>query len=567
MVEREQHQPQFPEVERRVHRRILEHLNGARRPEDLEVPHHADLDREAVVEILRGRDRVSPFGFRHLREVIEVARIDPEVIRRLIALFSRATYGEWITPYETEFPDGAAYHVAHAAVLKTGWVLFLPEANSKTTLLWDPSDEVNPVFEHLVDEPDELLFCSGHAFLSDGRLLVVGGGGGGPSGVNRAWKFDPETKIWAKAAGDMTHARWYPTVVTMSDERRVLAVGGSPSIGTAEVYDELTDTFTLITGPEADREFPQLYPGLHLLPGGEIFYTRTGFGSAGPGPGGPNDPLPASAYFNYTAPSAGEWVELSNKMEFVDRVRGMSVLLLDTCEPAVRVLVIGGGAAPGNETAEIVTLSALNPAWEPPMIIPGGSGRNNVNAVLLPDSTVLVAGGTADPSVPCALFDPSTNTWSEMDAVNYRKQYHSVAVLLPSGKVMATGGSNYGGGSNVIEIFSPPYLFKPDGSPAGRPVIDSAPDIVHHSGGAFVIESPDATNIERVVFVRPMAVTHQTDSEQRVIQMSFTRSGTSLMVTVPDSDYPHGTAPRGCYMLFILDEEGIPSEGRFVFLH
>ncbi len=567
MTERGQYAPQLPEIERRVHRRILEHLNEARRREDLEILRRADIDHETMNEIIRERDRTSPFGFRHLREVVEVVRIDPEVIRRLIALFSRATYGEWTTPYETEFPDGAAYHVAHAAVLKTGWVLFLPEANSKTTLLWDPSDEVDPVFEHLIDEPDEFLFCSGHAFLSDGRLLVVGGGGGGPSGVNRAWKFDPDTKTWTKTAGDMTHARWYPTVVTTGDERRVLAIGGAPSIGTAEIYDELTDAFTLVTGPEAVRDFPQLYPGLHLLPGGEVFYTRTGFGSAGPGPGGPNDPLPTNAYFNYTPPSEGGWVELANQMEFVDRVRGMSVLLLDPCEPTVRAIVIGGGSAPGNETAEIVTLSTLNPTWGHSMIIPGGSGRNNVNAVLLPDSTVLVVGGTSDPDVPCALFDPSTDTWTEMDAASYRKQYHSVAVLLPSGKVMATGGSNYGGGSNAIEIFSPPYLFNPDGSPADRPVIDHAPDIVHHSMGTFAIESPDAANVWRVVFVRPMAVTHQTDSEQRVIQTSFTRSGTSLTVAVPDPEHPHGTAPRGYYMLFILDEEGVPSEGRFVFLH
>jgi len=567
MAETGQGERRIPEVERRVHRRILEHLNNARRREDLEILHRADIDHETMAETIRERDRISPFGFRHLRELVEVVRINPEIIRRLIELFGRASFGQWSTPYETTFPDGTAYHVAHAAVLKTGRVLFLPEANSKTTLLWDPSDEVNPVFEHMIDEPDELLFCSGHAFLSDGRLLVVGGGGGGPSGVNRAWKFDPDAKTWTKTAGDMTHARWYPTVVTMSDERRVLAVGGSPSIGTAEIYDELTDTFTLLTGPDAVRNFPQLYPGLHLLPGGEVFYTRTGFGSAGPGPGGPNDPLPTNAYLNYAAPSTGEWVEVPNQMEFIDRVRGMSVLLLDPCEPTVRVMVVGGGTAPGNETAEIVTLSTLNPTWEHPMIVPGGSGRNNVNAVLLPDSTVLVAGGTADANVPCALYNPATDTWAEMDAVTYRKQYHSVAVLLPNGKVMATGGSNFGGGSNVIEIFSPPYLFNSDGSPADRPAIDEAPEIVHHSGGTFTVESPNAADIERVVLVRPMAVTHQTDSEQRVIQMAFTRYGTTLTVEVPDPDHPHGTAPRGYYMLFILNNDGVPSEGRFIFLH
>jgi hypothetical protein len=64
-----------------------------------------------------------------------------------------------------------------------------------------------------------------------------------------------------------------------------------------------------------------------------------------------------------------------------------------------------------------------------------------------------------------------------------------------------------------------------------------------------------------------MAVTHQSDSEQRVIQMAFTRSGTTLTVEVPDPDHPHGTAPRGYYMLFILSDDGVPSEGRFIFLH
>jgi hypothetical protein len=215
----------------------------------------------------------------------------------------------------------------------------------------------------------------------------------------------------------------------------------------------------------------------------------------------------------------------------------------------------------------MITLSTLSPKWDHPMNVPGGEGRSNVNAVLLPDGTVFVVGGTSDPSIPCALFRPATHTWATMARANYRKQYHSVAVLLSSGKVMATGGSNYGGGSNVIEIFNPPYLFDSDGSLASRPVIDNAPDIVHHSAGTFAVESSDAADIERAVLVRPMAVTHQTDSEQRVIRMSFTRSGTTLTVTVPDPEHPHGIAPRGYYMLFLLNDAGVPSEGQFIFLH
>jgi hypothetical protein len=60
-----------------------------------------------------------------------------------------------------------------------------------------------------------------------------------------------------------------------------------------------------------------------------------------------------------------------------------------------------------------------------------------------------------------------------------------------------------------------------------------------------------------------MAVTHQTDTEQRVIQMQFTRVGTMLKVQAPNHHYPHGMAARGCYMLFIVNSRGVPSEGRF----
>lgn len=582
-----------PELDADVHRRILEHINTARRVEDLTErighgghggvaptvrrgAHGLDHDQNAAAEmgargvvtdadiardILRQRDALSPFGYRHINELREFRWFDKKLLDWWIKLFGPWSWGQWtFTPYSTELPDGTDYHVAHAAMLRTGRVLFLPEADLKTTLLWDPADLVNPQFEFLVDQPDEYLFCSGHSFMSDGRLLVVGGGGGGPSGVNRAWKFDPVAKTWTKTAGDMTHARWYPTVVTLGDERRILIVGGSPSNNTSEVYDEYNDNFTLLTGPSSTRAFPQLYAGLHLLPGGNVFYSRTGFGSAGAGPGGTGDPLNTSAFLQYSAPSTAVWSEIADVPEYPDRMRGMSVILLGSDPLVARVMVIGGTSAPGSQTAETINVSSLTPTWEMAMDVPGGVARNNVNAVLLADGTVFVCGGTTDPAVSCALYNPSTDAWSAMARLNYRKQYHSVAILLPSGQVMATGGSNYGGGSNVIEIFSPPYLFK-----SAPPQIGAAPAMVHHAQ-MFVVESAQAADITRITLVRPMAVTHQTDTEQRVIELTFTRSGNQLTVNAPNGPHPH-YAPRGYYMLFIINASGTPSEGRFIFLH
>jgi Domain of unknown function (DUF1929) len=557
-------------IESDVQRRLLDHLNAARRPEDLAGLERAEIGPELAQRILDKRDALGAYGFRHLKELGGIRGLSKHIFDLLIPLFGPAAYGEWRMPYGTQNPDGTAYHVAHAAVLRTGRVLFLPEADTKTTLLWDPSDEVTPQFEFLVDQPDERLFCSGHAFLSDGRLLVAGGGGGGPSGVDRAYAFDPVAKTWTKTAGNMTVDRWYPTLVTLGDEHRVFVLGGAPSNDTAEVYDEFTDSFTAITGPNARRSFPQLYPGLHLLPGGEIFYTRTGFGSFGQGPGG-GDPALTSAYFRFTGLTTGEWIEIADIMEYTDRVRGMSVLILDRCHPTARVLVIGGTAVPGSETAETIELSTLTPTWDMPTSVAGNSSRINVNAVLLPDGKVFVVGGTTMPAAPCAMYDASTNSWSEMARANYRKQYHSVAVLLPSGKVMATGGSNYGGGSNTIEIYEPPYLFNPDGSAAVRPTIANIPGLVHH-GQQLDLETPEAADIEKVVFVWPMAVTHQTDAGQRRVEADFYRVGTTLKVTAPNGHmgggaHVHATAPRGHYMVFVLNSAGVPSEGKFISLH
>jgi hypothetical protein len=108
-------------------------------------------------------------------------------------------------------------------------------------------------------------------------------------------------------------------------------------------------------------------------------------------------------------------------------------------------------------------------------------------------------------------------TIATIDTLQYARQHHSTSLLLPSGKIMVTGGS-----STTIEVFSPPYLFDSFGAPlpeSARPDITAFPDpalgtIVLH-GSTFTIGTSNAASIDRVVMVKPMAVTHQTDTEQR----------------------------------------------------
>lgn len=541
-----------------THLRVIKFLNAAKRIEDFtrEDGVKIKINKELAEKILEARSNVSPLGFRDISDVINETGIDPDILGDVIAGFDPSVYGEWNILYDTQLPNGIPVSVAHAALLRTGKVIFFQEGDVSDTIIWDPSDETNPQFTFPDNQPDDFLWCSGHSFLSDGTLLVCGGGGNNSANaINSVWKFNPvdgTNGTWTRTTRNMTQRRWYPTVVTLGDGRLVMIVGGSPATGSIEIYDAASERFTPITLGGDIRDFPQLYPGLHTLPGGQIFYSRTGWH-------GGADTVPTNAYFTFTSSTTGTWTEIPAVMEFPDRREGMSVLMLSSTDPSVRVMIIGGSGS--IDKAEIIDLSTISPTWERSTTVPGG-GRRHANAVLLPDSSVFVCGGTADVNAPCALYNPVDNLWSEMARLNYLKFYHSVALLLPSAKVVATGGALGEGeirGSTAIEVFSPPYLFR-----GPRPVISSVQDAVRQ-GSVFDIDTPQAAEVQKVVLVRPMAVTHQTDTEQRVVQLNFSRSENTLKVNTP-MGLQTNIAPKGYYLLFILNSSDVPSIGRFIFL-
>jgi hypothetical protein len=110
----------------------------------------------------------------------------------------------------------------------------------------------------------------------------------------------------------------------------------------------------------------------------------------------------------------------------------------------------------------------------------------------------------------------------------------------------------------TIEVFSPPYLFR-----GPRPRIAAAPEAIAY-GSSFDVTTPDAERVERAVLVRPMAFTHNTDSEQRVVELALRRGVERVTIKAPGGAPPHANAPDGYYMLFLLDADGVPSVARFL---
>ena len=216
-------------------------------------------------------------------------------------------------------------------------------------------------------------------------------------------------------------------------------------------------------------------------------------------------PSPVSQLFD---PSNTTWtLNVATTNYGGTRIYGSSVLLgLTPANNYDPVILIMGGNSPATATTETIDMGAANPAWQsgPSM----SQARVEMNAVILPTGKVLALGGSVNDedatteSLNADLYDPATNTFSSAGANAFARLYHSVALLLPDATVWVAGGNPVRGTYEPhIEIYQPAYLFQSDGTPATRPSITSAPGSVSY-GNQFTVQTPDAASIASAVLVR-----------------------------------------------------------------
>jgi hypothetical protein len=149
--------------------------------------------------------------------------------------------------------------------------------------------------------------------------------------------------------------------------------------------------------------------------------------------------------------------------------------------------------------------------------------------------------------------------------MTHHRLYHSTAPLLPDARVLSVGsGQPAADGLNddyTAEIFSPPYLFKLDGTGADRPTITEAPISVSYNE-TFTVKTPDAASISKVTWIRLSSVTHAFNENQRMNYLNLSVSGTSsLSLTAPADG---NLAPPGHYMLFLVNSNGVPSVAKII---
>lgn len=533
------------------------------------------------------------------------------VLDLVLDIDQAATKGVWrLLPYFSEVLP------VHAALLHTGNVLFFagsgnnvfrrasPDFGSEarkvyTSVVWDVqsnSFSEPPTLRH----PDAQVvdyFCCGHCFLPDGRLLAAGGSqaydtilvdgnmqpaGHGFFGLNDAMIYDPGHSTW-KLVQPMKHGRWYPTLLMLNDGE-VIATSGLDEHGKA------TEAIERIANPDADAWSPSrsfmlpLYPHLFLLADGRVLYTGGKMDTPGT-----SDPL----VFDPLQPSAAVLIQGLHDADMCNQ--SASVIL----PPAQmqQFMILGGGPEdvdgqprqPATTRVSVVDLLVAggNPQYECKK--PLSHNRMHVNAVLLPNRTVLATGGgvtreatvagAASPTQPnevfeAEIYDPAMNTWTSTAAASVPRLYHSVALLLPDGRVVTAGG-NPDKGRNVewlppedpmeemrLEIFSPPYLFAFNAANP-RPAIANTPVEIRY-GTSFAVETAQPQQISSACLIRPGLTTHSFNIEQRLVDLPFQQAPpTGLRAQV---DVDNRIAPPGWYMLFITDQRGVPSAGEWVHL-
>ncbi|MGW1532505.1 galactose oxidase-like domain-containing protein [Streptomyces aureus] len=483
--------------------------------------------------------------------------------------------GRW-----TVLPTQNPVRSMHSVVLNNGKVLLIAgsgnseenfDAGTFTSAVYDP---VTGSYKVIPTPKD--MFCSGHVQLADGRVLVLSGnkafpvaGGHGYEGYKESYVFDPVTETYSRT-NDLNDGHWYPSATELGNGD-VIAFGGlredSSGSVTAERWSNERQQWLPLWQVNQTWSFWGLYPSMILMQDGRLFYSGSHvFGNGTPGTG--------SAIYDYDANTTTAVPGLQNKDE---RDQSASVLLPPAQDQ--KVLTLGGGNIDSNPAAnrltDIIDLKAASPAYTMGPPIPqgtvdlgngqvaetGGQGKMYVSAVLLPDGKVLETGGAlhnrADPVREASIFDPATSTFDPVAADPEDRGYHSSAFLLPDGRVMATG-DNPGNGTwnHDVSIYTPPYLLKGT-RPAITSVIDN--EWVYGDTQRITVDRP----VVKAELIRPAAVTHSSDPNQRFVDLPLSVDGNNVDLNVTSNP---NLAPPGWYMLFAVDANGVPSVAKWVHL-
>jgi len=513
----------------------------------------------------------------------------------------RAEDGWFSVPiHATLMPDGRVHFMGYERDLEDPSV---PSDQRKATFMIDPlplgstapTDHTVTPLTSVLDANnlfilpyfiDDTLFCAGNTLMADGQLFTAGGTRGVfdvttsdvfTFGLPYATRFDGTN--WTRIPNEMVglgasglNNRWYTTPTRLPDGRILVTSGydvvlPNTSLNlSAELYDPATDSFTLFSDlTDVPMEvFNGDYTHAFVLPEPVGQFDMVMFGQAGT-PVLASTSGPAS-WAPLAIPRPGTLAGQAPNSEASSTLLPIRVEDGEWGYSNGSVMMTSGQTGTSHaRKVDVFDTQAL--AWKQRVDL--GVSRSHPSTVLLPDGRVLVVAGHNSSGSPDlrrnAYFDPRNPRGTKLGASfnGEVRGYHTVAVLLPDGRVLIGGGrdlitSTGPDEKSDMRYYSPSYLLKPN-----RPKILSAPDGIR-LGKEFLIQTNK--RVSEVVLLALGSMTHSIDMNQRYVQLDKLQSiklptGHVHSIAAP----PNGQiAPPGYYMLFALDNRRVPSEAVIV---
>jgi hypothetical protein len=436
----------------------------------------------------------------------------------------------------------------HSVLLpNTKRVLFWGRTRADQARVWDYSTPAgtflapaNQAAALTGDVNTSNLWSGAHTVLNTPEGLVLIHGGFTP---NRSFTFNPATLTYAQV-NDSAQARFYATTMVIGDGRALTLFGSASK--SIEAYTHGVGWAAPIAMP-IQMQHHEYYPWTTLLRDGRLFIA------------GPHVP---TQRFDFNAPAGVESFPTINGNRSTGGERGSSVLLiLRPPDYKPIVYIMGGSPAAAQKTAEQIDASAAAPLWTPLPDL-NEPRPEQFTATLLPDGRVFIAGGinTGPDGGPCEIFDPRNPGagWIPGPNMRFVRTYHSSFILLQDGSILGGGAPP---NDDPPAVYTTHERFFPNYFDTLRPVITAAPATINY-GSTFNITTPTPPDISEVVLLRSGSVTHGYNMTQRGIEcvIAAIGAGTLEVVAPPEPNL----APPGWYLLFILDSNRIPSEGRWI---
>lgn len=417
---------------------------------------------------------------------------------------------------------------------------------------WDPKTGSFTEIFH----PSHNMFCADLAMTEDGQVFVNGGRNAG----NSPWTslFDFRDDSWTRKQNMATGGRWYPTTLQLADGDMFTALGNATNAKNPDRWDSTTSSWRVQNGIDFDAMVTNTYasygernwwPLLHLAPNGKIFHAG---------------PTPRMHWINPTG--TGSATPVGSEFTTWYTKHGTSVMY-DTGK-----LLIAGGWSNGGTLASTNRAMTIDLNGPGPVIATTQSmafQRKFQTGVILPNGEVLVVGGNtsglkfSDSGAILApeVWNPASGTWRQMAPMSVPRNYHSIAILMTDGRVLAGGGGYNSSGANQpfthqdAQVFTPPYLFDASGALAVRPQILSGPGVVEVAAD-FQLQTDSP--VSDFSLIKMSATTHGINTDLRRFKPAFRSVGANTYeLSVPAN--PNVATP-GYWMVFAVDSAGVPSE-------